>query len=127
MADECDVARTDGNIAYIYDVFLTHDWGTDEQGRHNHQRVSLVNEKFKTAGLITWFDEDRMQGDIVSKMTEGIDHSSVVLAFITKKYITKVSGKGHAGATDNCKREFDYACQRKGVEKVVTAVMDPSC
>ena len=30
------------STAIKYDVFLTHDWGTDEMGRDNHVRVSKV-------------------------------------------------------------------------------------
>jgi hypothetical protein len=50
-----------------------------------------------------------MQGDINSKMTQGIDDSAVIVVFITNQYIRKVAGDGAAGADDNCKMEFDYA------------------
>ena len=110
-----------------FDVFLTHDWGTDEHGRNNHERVALVNAALKRAGLVTWFDEERMQGDIVSQMTDGIDRSSVVLVFVTRNYICKVAGEGPNGANDNCKAEFDYACNRKGVERMVAVVMEAGC
>ena len=59
-----------------YDAFLTHDWGNDELGRSNHARVAEVNRLLKAAGFVTWFDEDRMQGDIVSQMANGIDSSA---------------------------------------------------
>ena len=95
-----------------YDAFLTHDWGDDELGRSNHARVAEVNRLLKAAGFVTWFDEDRMQGDIVSQMANGIDSSAAVLVFVTENYCIKVAGAGRNGADDNCKKEFDYASRR---------------
>eukprot|EP00966_Prymnesium_polylepis_P054150 1251760-Prymnesium_polylepis.1 len=90
-----------------------------------------------------------MQGDINSKMTQGIDDSAVIVVFITNQYIKKVAGDGAAGADDNCKMEFDYAVRialdlnlgrslviraldprgrqllRKGVRRMVAVVMEP--
>ena len=108
-----------------YDAFLTHDWGDDELGRSNHARVAEVNRLLKAAGFVTWFDEDRMQGDIVSQMANGIDSSAAVLVFVTENYCIKVAGAGRNGADDNCKKEFDYASRRKGIEKMIAAVMEP--
>jgi hypothetical protein len=90
-------------VPAAYDVFLSHDWGTDVQGRNNHERVSKVNAALSAAGLVTWFDEERMRGDVVQQMTDGIDRSSVVLVFVTSNYIRKVAGEGPQGANDNCK------------------------
>ena len=106
-----------------YDAFLTHDWGDDELGRSNHARVAEVNRLLKAAGFVTWFDEDRMQGDIVSQMANGIDSSAAVLVFVTENYCIKVAGAGRNGADDNCKKEFDYASRRKGIEKMIAAVI----
>ena len=58
----------DASSSAEYDAFLTHDWGDDELGRSNHARVAEVNRLLKAAGFVTWFDEDRMQGDIVSQI-----------------------------------------------------------
>ena len=90
------------------------DWGTDELGRSNHERVTAVNKALTRAGLVTWFDEERMRGDVVAQMTDGIDKSSLVLVFITKNYIRKVAGLGPKGANDNCKvrhRHGPYTCR----------------
>ena len=45
-----------------FHVFLTHDWGTDEHGRPNHDRVKRANAWFKQRGLVAWFDEEMMEG-----------------------------------------------------------------
>ena len=101
--------------------------GTDEEGRSNHERVARVNDALKAAGLVTWFDAERMRGDVVAQMTDGIDRSSLVLVFITRNYIRKVAGDGPNGANDNCKAEFDYASSRKGVSRLVPVVMESRC
>jgi hypothetical protein len=83
-----------------YHVFLTHDWG--EKGV-NHGRVSKVNKMLKEKyGLTTWFDEDRMDGDVRTTMTEGIENSMVMIIFITQRYQGKVI-EGGSDNRDNCK------------------------
>lgn len=98
-------------LAKRTDCFLSHDWGTDASGRNNHQRVAAINEQLKAHGLITWFDAEQMEGDIVDKMCEGIDNTDCVVVFVTSNYMSKVGG---ANAADNCKKEFSYAARRKG-------------
>ena len=73
------------------DIFLTHDWGTDEQGRNNHERVSFINDVLKKEGYITWFDSDRMTGDVARQIADGIDNTKVVIVFMTQRYHDKVS------------------------------------
>ena len=84
-----------------YDCFLTHDWGTDELGRSNHDRVSQVNRLLQASGLVTWFDEERMEGNINQQMAHGIDGSKAVVVFITRRYMQKVGGEGERGDDDN--------------------------
>ena len=110
-----------------YDCFLTHDWGEDEAGRSNHARVARVSTALKAEGLRPWFDEDQMRGDINHKMVEGIEASASMVCFITKRYLQKAWGVGPNGANDNCKFEFDYACRRKGVERMIPVVMEQGC
>jgi len=104
------------------DVFLTHNWGLNNS---NHKRVSAINDALKEKGITTWFDGDRMHGNIVQQMTDGIDNSKIVIAFITKDYIQKV--KGENGANDNCKAEFEYAVRRKTADNIITVVMEDGC
>ena len=105
------------------DLFLSHNWGKDESGRDNHQRVSLINKELKERGYLTWFDEEKMTGGIVDKMSKGIEETKVVIVFITKRYLKKVNGE-HAG--DNCKLEFNYASRQKTSSKMVAVVMEES-
>jgi hypothetical protein len=105
----------------LTDVFLTHDWGIDSQGRANHARVSKINKGLKRRGISTWFDEEKMEGSIIDKMCAGIDNAAVIVVFVTERYCAKVNGSNRQ---DNCKLEFAYAAQRKGAAKMVACVME---
>ena len=49
-------------------IFLTHDWGHDELGRDNHERVKRVHSRLRAHGVASWFDEEEMRGDINQKV-----------------------------------------------------------
>ena len=87
-------------------IFLSHNWGSDQQGRDNHARVAALNAWLKARGIVTWFDAERMAGDVSSAMCKGIDGSFLVMACVTKQYADKVTGDH---ANDNCKKEFNCA------------------
>ena len=105
------------------DVFLSHDWGKDEYGRDNHQRVSLINDELKARGYKTWFDEEKLAGNIDMEMTQGIEQTEGVIAFITRRYYEKVNGEN---ARDNCQKEFQHASEIKTRAKIVPVVMEES-
>ena len=104
------------------DVFLTHDWGEDELGRKNHDRVAKVNLALKAKGIKTWFDSDQMVGDIDDQMVNGIDNTQAVIVFVTQRYMKKVNA---ANALDNCRKEFKYCCQTKTSSLMIPVVMEP--
>ena len=106
-------------------VFISHAWGNDENGRDNHARVSKVNYWLKANGVITWLDSERMAGNIIEKMTDGIDNCCVFIVFATRKYIDKVGGKN--GENDNCKLEFNYAALRKTTMNMHVVVHEEGC
>ena len=71
-------------------MFLSHDWGKDDKGRDNHARVATINTMLKERGLRTWFDNDRMTGDIVAQMCDGVEKSAVFVSCVTARYVSKV-------------------------------------
>ena len=103
------------------DVFLSHNWGNDEYGRNNHQRVSFINEELKARGYKTWFDVEKLTGNIDEKMARGIEQTEGVIVFITKRYYEKVNG---TNARDNCQKEFQHASNIKTRAKMVPVVME---
>ncbi|EOD41046.1 hypothetical protein EMIHUDRAFT_222110 [Emiliania huxleyi CCMP1516] len=108
----------------LYHAFLTHSWVKDGKGRDTHARVSRINDHLKARGMVTWFDGDRMEGEIADKMCEGIDDSAAIVVFVSKAYLDKVASKN---PNDNCKKEFKYATQRKSATKMVPVPMEPDC
>jgi hypothetical protein len=103
-------------------AFFTHDWNRDAHNRPNHDRVREVADVCKKRGLKIWFDEDKMSGNIVDKMCEGIDGSAVVVVFITGNYIQKVAQTEKSD--DNCKLEFNYALRRRKPTMMIAVVME---
>lgn len=110
-----------------YDAFLSHAWHTDSLGRDNHARVAAVNCALQEAGLVTWFDEQRMHGktDMNALIARSIEKSAVVVVFITHEYLLKASGLGQRGEDDVCKYEFDCALLERGLANIVAVVMEP--
>ena len=101
------VSNTYRNNFGQYDCFLTHDWGIDELKRKTHDRVSRVNAMLKARGFITWFDEERMEGNINQQMARGVDYSRAVIVFVTERYMQKVGGEGDRGDDDNWYAAWD--------------------
>ena len=105
-------------------AFLTHSWVKDALDRDTHARVSRVNDYLKARGMVTWFDGDRMEGEIVDHMVDGIDKSAVLVVFVTTAYIEKVASHN---ANDNCRKEFSYGTRTKSANKMVPVPMEPAC
>ena len=77
---------------------------------NNHTRVSKINSALNSWGFETWFDDDRLIGQIEQQIIGGIDNTSVLLVFITKQYMVKLNGNN---PEDNRQKEFTYA---KGIK-----------
>ena len=104
-------------------VFLSYDWGKDELGRDNHERVSLINKALTNVGYKIWFDGDKMAGNIDEKIAQGIEQTEGVVVFITRNYHEKVNGTNDK---DNCRKEFMYASRTKARSKMIPVVMEKS-
>jgi len=100
------------------DCFLSHNWG---ENHINHQRVHTINIELQKRGLKTWFDENKIDGNIRYKMAEGIDNTKCVVVFVTKEYRDKVNG---LDMKDNCKYEFSYAMNQLGSQNMISVVME---
>jgi hypothetical protein len=108
-------------LRLLTDVFLAHDWEMDELNRDNHERVARINDALKSTGFITWFDAERMTGDIADQMVSGIDNALVILVFVTQQYMEKVNG---LNANDSCRKEFRYAVQKRSSTKMIPVGME---
>jgi len=109
---------------YKFMAFFSHDWGKDQLGRDNHDRVVKIFRALADRGIVGWLDEKYMQGDIDEAMCRGIDESVLFVLFITKRYLDKTASKN---PQDNCKKEFNYAKQKVGSDRMLCIVMEPQC
>jgi len=100
------------------DCFLSHNWGDKNI---NHENVKNINEILKKKGLKTWFDENKIDGNIRYKMAEGIDNTTCFIVFITSEYRDKVNG---IDMKDNCKYEFTYAMNQLGSQNMIPVIME---
>lgn len=98
------------------DAFLAHSWANG-----NHERVAEVNKGLQRRGVRTWFDSDRMAGQIRKTMAEGIENTKCAVVFVTEAYRDKVNGHD---MRDNCQYEFTYAVQQLGPQKMIPVVME---
>ena len=73
-------------------------------------------------GYKTWFDEDRLRGNIDTQMAKGIEQTKCVIVFITQKYYDKVNGEI---PDDNCRLEFSHAKRIKKNNKMIAVIMEP--
>ncbi|EQC32798.1 hypothetical protein SDRG_09337 [Saprolegnia diclina VS20] len=106
-----------------FDVFLSHNWGHDELGRDNHARVATISAFLRQNEIKTWFDQDKMSGNILKAMANGIEESQIVLVFVTQLYQNKVNGDN---ANDNCQLEFGMAKATQTAQWMIPVIMDPS-
>eukprot|EP00899_Mesostigma_viride_P024824 jgi/Mesvir1/5526/Mv15566-RA.2 len=116
---ESPAGDTKGVASGTYDLFLTHNWGDDE-AHTNHQRVARVNDALKERGFVTWFDGDRMTGDVQKQMCAGILKSRAVLVFVTERYMEKLDEED----LNPCQQEFNFAKEKKGVKYMIPIVME---
>ena len=121
--DDDDDEEEEVSTSDTFDAFLTHTWQVDEQSRPNHERVKRIYNQLIAKGLKVWFDEQQMRDDVVQRMIEGIDQSSVIVCCLTTKYIEKVAS---GNASDNCFKEFSYASRVKPAG-LVAVPMETSC
>lgn len=100
------------------DCFLSHNWGEKQL---NHEKVKKINVALKQRGMQTWFDENKIDGNIRYKIAEGIDNTKCFIVFITREYRDKVNG---IDMKDNCKYEFTYAMNQMGSQNMIPVVME---
>ena len=112
-------------------LFLSHSWAVDEEGRDTHARARLLAHNLQRLGWSVWFDEYDMRNNIDASMANGIDGADTVLILLTRAYARKVNRAAQlpVSSNDNCLKEFSYAMFRgKAVLPIVfeERMRDPS-
>jgi len=107
---------------FPYDVFISHTWDKDDEGRDNHARATRLNARLQGLGFKTWFDNEQMRGNILQSVTKGIEGSAVILICVTRRYMEKVK----EDADNHCKFEFEYALTKRTTLNMLPIVMEAS-
>jgi hypothetical protein len=113
----------------MFDVFLSHDWGTllnlllpKEKKYHNHEKVKILNQIFQDSlGFVTWLDEEKLNGNIRDEITHGIENSNCMLIFLTKNYHEKVNSMN---PQDYCYFEVNFAAHSLTNKRMIPVVME---
>jgi hypothetical protein len=81
-----------------YDAFISYNWGIKEG-------VAKLHDRLEEAGLRVWRDKNLIQGtaSLFEQLGKKIKQSKIFLCFLTKAYL----------ASDNCRKEFNYASKLK--------------
>lgn len=105
-------------------IFFSHDWRIDSQGRNNHIRVHSIVKQIQKYGYSTWFDEEDMNGNIDAAMADGIEHADAVIVCITETYCNKINNASRdSRKRDNCLKEWTYAHARNKL--MIPIIMEP--
>jgi hypothetical protein len=108
-------------LAQQTDVYLAHDWDS-----RNFVRVQAFNHMLKEKNLITWCSEEELPCDYQDSINTAIDNTRVVVVFITKPYVDRISSTTTANKNAT-KLEFGYACRRKGPQRMIAVILDECC
>lgn len=104
-------------------IFLSHAWGEDKEGRDNHQRVIQLANKLKKNGYTVWIDEEQMFGNIDKAIMEGIKNCDIVIFCLTDKYLKKINNAVYNNIpSDNCYKEWSYTLFSK--KQIIPIVME---
>lgn len=105
------------------DVFISHCWGKDKNGRDNHIRAKKLGHALTARGFRVWIDEERLNQsqDIYMAMADGIENTKAFIVCVTETYAAKVNG---TVTNDNCKYEFDHNYHTYGTDITLPVVFE---
>jgi hypothetical protein len=107
------------------DVFLSHDWGAlldgTEKKHQNHERVKVVNRILRDFQIVTWFDEEQLNGNIRDMIPHGLENSQCMIVFITRNYHEKVNSMN---PKDNCYYELNFGAHVLTNKRMIPVVME---
>ena len=104
-------------------LFLSHTWCPDTEGRDTHARALVVGERLRDLGWTVWIDAWCMKDRIDHAMAAGIEDCDAVLVLLTRAYHDKVNAAAAELRHDACLLEFDYSFARS--KRVVPVVFEP--
>jgi serine/threonine protein kinase len=90
-------------------VFISYAWEAAGTLKLTHLQtlLTLLGDDLRATGLITWFDKQRMTGDLEKQMREGIKDSQYVLMIGTNRYAERTK----PDSDTNVRKELDFTMQ----------------
>ena len=87
-------------------VFISYAWEAAGTSKLTHLQTLLIQlaDDLTRAGIITWFDKQRMTGDIKEQMRAGIRDSQYVLLIGTHRYAERTKPDSNT----NVRKELDF-------------------
>lgn len=117
------VNRTIQIVTTMNDVFISHNWG-DPPDYKNHERVSKFARALKDRGFVVWIDYERLTGNILAQISDGLARSRVFVACITRQYMAKIKAGSQVGGKDWCEVEFSEAVMLLGKSRMIPIVFE---
>lgn len=134
-------------LSQYRDVLLSYESGIDSSYRYTPDRINKIDKALREHGLLTWLGEVEAAKpgsihDAEERLRHGVEHSQVVLVFITARYsnliertllqetnINMDAGAGSASADSGemCSLEFEHAVYCRGkffLRSIVPCVME---
>jgi len=119
-AADCDTSSL--QVAFPYDVFISHMLDKDDAGRDNHARAKRLKDSLEDLGVTTCFGEEHSQGNKLQRRAKGIEGSAVILICVTRQYMEKVA----EDASNSCRLEFEYALNKRDTLNMLPIIMEES-
>tara|TARA_Y100000816_G_C26046116_1_gene548203 strand:- start:54 stop:710 length:657 start_codon:yes stop_codon:yes gene_type:complete len=105
------------------DIFISHAWGDDSNGRNNHTRSKEIADLLISKGYSVWFDSYDMCGNIDSSIMNGINNCGIFIICISEKYFAKINTAINTfKVNDNCFKEWNYAMFKQ--KTIIPIIMD---
>jgi hypothetical protein len=100
-------------------LFMSHSWAPDENGRCNHERVKKLSTELKKCGWTVWLDEENLHlgSNIDFEMANGIQNADAICVCITQSYVEKVNAQNN-----NCSKEWNLTQSLS--KKIIPLIME---
>ena len=100
------------------DVFLSHAWGSDAQGRWTHERLGKLTDALKDRGVTAWYNTGQLRNNMMTTACDAIDRASVVVVCLTEQYMKRANGD----SDDRCRIEFLYTLHSQSAKTIIPMV-----
>lgn len=102
-----------------FDCFLAHEWGTENNDFHTHQRVFQLKRQLEEAQFTCWFDEEYLTDNLMKGIVDGVQASRKAIVFVTKRYMDRVEDENN-----NCTKELSFISSSKPLSNIIVVLFE---